>query len=53
MNALRMGRITKAWLRRASARTLGSLSDAVTQALRAVADDECRNYSNACGYGGS
>jgi transposase len=43
----------KAWLRRVSAKTFDTLSDAIADALRAVADDECRNYFTACGYGDS
>ena len=34
----------KAWLRDVSASTFETLSDAVADALRAVAPDECRNY---------
>lgn len=41
----------KAWLRRVSAGTFKTLSDAIAAALRAVADDECGNYFSACGYG--
>ena len=41
----------KAWLRRVSAQTFDTLSAAVAAALRAVADDECRNYFTSCGYG--
>lgn len=41
----------KAWLRDVSASTFETLSDAVADALRAVAPDECRNYLVACGYG--
>lgn len=41
----------KAWLRDVSATTLDTLSDAVADALRAVAPDECANYFTACGYG--
>lgn len=41
----------KAWLRRVSAGTFDTLSDAVAAALRAVAPDECANYFASCGYG--
>lgn len=41
----------KAWLRRMSADTFDTLSKALAAALRAVADDECRNYFTSCGYG--
>lgn len=41
----------KAWLRRASATTFDTLSDALAAALHAVAADECRNYFRSCGYG--
>lgn len=41
----------KAWLRRVSADTFDTLSDAVAAALRAVAPDECGNYFTSCGYG--
>ena len=41
----------KAWLRDVSASTFDTLSDAVADALRAVAPDECGNYFTACGYG--
>ena len=41
----------KAWLRRVSAGTFKTLSDAVAAALRAVGGDECRNYFASCGYG--
>jgi len=43
----------KAWLRRVSAKTFDTLSDAVADGLRAVAADECANYFTACGYGDS
>ena len=41
----------KAWLRRASADSFQTVSDAIAAALRAVAADECRNYLRSCGYG--
>ena len=41
----------KTWLRRVSAGTFKTLSDAVAAALRAVAPDECANYFASCGYG--
>ena len=41
----------KSWLRRVSAGTFKTLSDAVAAALRAVAPDECANYFASCGYG--
>ena len=41
----------KAWLRRVSAGTFKTLSDAVAAALRAVGADECTNYFASCGYG--
>lgn len=41
----------KAWLRRVSANTFDTLSDAVAAALRAVTSDECRNYFTSCGCG--
>lgn len=43
----------KSWLRRVSAKTFEAVSAAVGDALRAVADDECRNYFASCGYGDS
>jgi len=43
----------KSWLRRVSATTFESLSDAIADALRAVKPDECANYFAACGYGDS
>ena len=41
----------KAWLRRVSASSFDTLSDAVAAALRAVAEDECRNDFGSWGYG--
>ena len=41
----------KAWLRRVGVGTIPALHDAIAAALRAVADDECRNYFRSCGYG--
>ena len=41
----------KSWLRRVSAGTFKTLSDAVAAALRAVGGDECANYFASCGYG--
>ena len=40
----------KAWLRRVAARTVDGLLQAVGDALRAVAADECRAYFRSCGY---
>ena len=40
----------KSWLRRVSASTFATVSDAVGDALRAVTMDECRNYFRSCGY---
>lgn len=40
----------KAWLRRVRAKTFETVSAAVGDALRAVADDECSNYFTSCGY---
>ena len=40
----------KAWLRRARARGVEALGDAVADALRAVTTDECLNYFRSCGY---
>lgn len=40
----------KAWLRRVSAVTFDTLSDAVVDALRAVDSQECSNYFRSCGY---
>lgn len=41
----------KAWLRRVGAKTFETVTAAIGDALRAVADDECRNYFTSCGYG--
>jgi len=41
----------KAWLRRVSATTFETLSDAVVDALNAVGSRECSNYFESCGYG--
>lgn len=41
----------KAWLRRLSAATFDTLIQAIAQALRAVAPDECGRYFISCGYG--
>lgn len=41
----------KAWLRRVSARTFDTLTQAIGDALRAVQTNECRNYFKSCGYG--
>jgi len=40
----------KAWLRRAAARTVEELIEAVGDALRTVDADECLNYFRSCGY---
>jgi len=40
----------KAWLRRVAETTFATVTDAVGDALRAVAPDECRNYFASCGY---
>ena len=40
----------KAWLRRAAARTIEGLIEAVGDALRTVDADECLNYFRSCGY---
>lgn len=40
----------KTWLRRVCARTFDALTDAIADALRAVAPDECANYFASCGY---
>jgi transposase len=40
----------KAILRKAAARTLGELWDAIAAALTAFTPEECRNYFAACGY---
>lgn len=40
----------KALLRKAAARTVGALWDAIADALRAFTPAECRNYFAACGY---
>jgi len=40
----------KAWLRRVAATSFPTVTDAVGDALRAVAPDECRNYFASCGY---
>lgn len=40
----------KAWLRRIGATTFEALSDAIGDALRAVAGDECLHYFTSCGY---
>lgn len=40
----------KAWLRRVSATTFDTLSDAVVAALNAVDSRECSNYFTSCGY---
>ncbi len=40
----------KAWLRRVSATTFETLSDAVVDALQAVGPQECSNYFKSCGY---
>ncbi len=41
----------KSWLRRVSATTFATVSEAIADALRAVAPDECANYFASCGYG--
>ena len=41
----------KAWLRRVAAGTFDALSNAIADALRAVAPAECLSYFNSCGYG--
>jgi len=40
----------KAWLRRVAETTFATVTDAIADALRAVAPDECRNYFASCGY---
>lgn len=40
----------KAWLRRAMARGVESLTTAFADALRAVTSQECENYFRSCGY---
>ena len=40
----------KTWLRRVAARTTEGLIQAVGDALRAVAPNECRAYFRSCGY---
>lgn len=40
----------KAWLRRVSAATFETLSDAVVNALNALSPQECSNYFRSCGY---
>jgi transposase len=40
----------KAWLRRVSAATFDTLSDAIVAALNAVDSQECSNYFKSCGY---
>jgi transposase len=42
----------KALLRRAAARTVGDLWEAIRQALVCFSPDECRNYFTAAGYEG-
>lgn len=41
----------KTWLRRVSAASFDTLSDAVADALNAVDSQECTNYFKSCGYG--
>ncbi len=41
----------KSWLRRVSATTFETVSEAIADALRAVTPDECANYFASCGYG--
>ena len=40
----------KAWLRRVSAVTFDTLSDAIADALNTVDSQECSNYFRSCGY---
>ena len=40
----------KAWLRRVSAATFDTLSDAIADALNTVDSQECSNYFRSCGY---
>ena len=40
----------KALLRKAAARTIPDLSEAIKQAINQFTDDECRNFFIAAGY---
>lgn len=41
----------KSWLRRLSPRNFNAVGEALVEALKHVAPQECRNYFHNCGYG--